>query len=212
MNGHRKGGSPGLLLSTLVAALLLTSAGPGQSQQYGADGLGSADPGNPATALSTSGLAVQADDNLLGMTIVAGAGLGAAGFVLGGLAGYGIARAGDDYCEDWCGFPEAMLGAAVGGTLGMALGVHLGNKRRGSFALDFLVGALVWGAGIGVVALSDGDETVGTIAAITIPVAQLAGTIWVERSVGQKRSRSQDVAVSIVPHRDGAALALTVEF
>ena len=41
----------------------------------------------------------------------------------------------------------------MGGTLGMALGVHIGNGRRANLALDFLTASAVWGAGVGLVFL-----------------------------------------------------------
>jgi hypothetical protein len=56
----------------------------------------------------------------------------------------------------------------------MALGVHLGNRRRGSLPLDVISG---W------------DGGVTTAAFVGIPIAQLAATVVVERASGRARAR-----------------------
>ena len=87
------------------------------------------------------------------LVIGAGTGLGLVGFVVGGIAAVAITgnRTGDGIWD----LEPLFYGAAAGGTLGMALGVHLGNKRRGNLALDIVTGAAIWGAGIGIVTASD---------------------------------------------------------
>jgi hypothetical protein len=139
----------------------------------------------------------------VGKSVLAGLGLGLGGFAAGGLVGAGIANdcTGHEYCE----LEAAFYGAAAGGTFGMALGVHLGNGRRGSLALDFLTGAAVWGAGIGIAAASDWEGTVSGVAFVTVPIVQLVSTIVVERAVGRSRSRTRNVSISFVPRIDGGA-------
>jgi len=142
-----------------------------------------------------------------GGSIAAGIGLGLAGFLGGGLTASTMAR----HCtsNEYCQLEAAFYGAAAGGTLGMALGVHLGNHRRGNFALDFLTGAAVWGAGIGVAAATHWDTGVTWAAFITIPIAQLATTVAVERGTG--RSKARRLSLVVVPNAvHGARLAGSV--
>ena len=123
-------------------------------------------------------------------SILAGAGLGAAGFVVGGLS-MGLLWSTQCGPEQFCGVTGALLGAAIGATLGLPLGVHLGNRRRGSYLLDVVTGVGVWVAGIGVIGLSDGNYTVRDITFVAMPIAQLVGTVLVERAWGHRRSASR---------------------
>jgi len=138
--------------------------------------------------------------------LLTGAGLGVAGFFAGGYTGVLLSRGCDSH--EYCSLEAAFYGAAAGGTLGLALGVHLGNRRRGSFALDFLTGAAVWGAGIGLAAVSDWDDTVVWTAFVLVPIAQLASTVAVERAVGRSRSRGRTAAFTVVPTGPRGALLL----
>ncbi len=143
------------------------------------------------------------DRRSLGRSISYGVGLGLAGFLVGGYTAVTLAR---DCIGDYCGLEAAFFGAAAGGTFGMALGVHLGNRRRGNFLLDFVTGAAIWGAGIGIAASSDWDGDVTKIAFVTIPFVQLAGTVTVERATGRSRTTDRDIAVLIAPGPDGSAV------
>jgi hypothetical protein len=118
--------------------------------------------------------------------------LGGVGFLAGGAVGYAIAsscQAGTPNPDDWCAVEGTLIGAAIGGTSGMALGVHLGNGRRGSLALDLLTGAAVWGLGIGIAAGAKPDwgSPLFWTLSLGIPVGQLAATVAVERAVGRSR-------------------------
>jgi len=141
--------------------------------------------------------------------IGAGLGLGAIGFVAGGLISVAVTH--DCRSSDYCGLEWAFIGAATGGTLGMALGVHLGNRRRGNFALDFLTAGAIWAAGITTVAVV-GNENVTYVMFVLIPVTQLTATIAVEGSAGRARARREAARVSITPIRGGAAITATVSF
>lgn len=121
----------------------------------------------------------------VGKAVGIGALLGGVGFLAGGAAGFAISR--DCTSDEFCQVIGAFYGAAIGGTSGMALGVHLGNDRRGSFALDVLTGAAVWGLGIGIAAATDWNEPVTWTAFIGVPIGQLAATVAVEQAVGRSR-------------------------
>jgi hypothetical protein len=141
--------------------------------------------------------------------VLMGIGLGAAGFFVGGLTGLVLAN---DCSGEMCDAGPFLFGAAAGGTLGLALGAHLGNHRRGNLALDFLTGAAIWGAGLGIVAATGWDETAATAAAVTVPIVQLAGTVMVERAVGRSRAMHR-MSLAIAPDlRGGARVAAAVPF
>lgn len=146
------------------------------------------------------------DQGSAAASIGAGIGLSLAGFAAG--AWIASAMASRDRK-----FEAAVYGMSAGGTFGMALGVHLGNRRRGNLALNFLTGAVVLGAGIGIWAASNYDDTVGKVAVVTTPIVALVSTVAVERAVGRSRSRRGDIAVAVVPVvSGGAGLAVSVAF
>ncbi|HJQ65615.1 MAG TPA: hypothetical protein VJ816_04520 [Gemmatimonadales bacterium] len=139
----------------------------------------------------------------------AGLGLGVVGFFAGGAAGYALSS----NCRgELCQLPAMFFGAAAVGTFGMALGVHLGNRRQGNLAIDFLAGAGVWGIGITTIVLTGGwKPPTTTVAAVAVPVAQLVTTVLVEQATS--RPRTVQTSLSIVPDgHGGAVFALGVPF
>ncbi len=152
----------------------------------------------------------ESERSTLPASIGLGIGLGAAGFLVGGAAGYGLSSgcSGDVFCH----LPAVFFGAAAGGTFGMALGVHLGNRRRGNLAIDCLAGAGVWTIGIvTLVTTSQWKPPATTVLAIAVPVAQLVTTVWVEQATS--RPRAGPTSLSIVPDgHGGAAFVLSVPF
>jgi hypothetical protein len=102
------------------------------------------------------------------------------------------------------------LGAATG-TTGLALGVHLGNGRRGNFALDLLTASGVWATGFVLFVASDNQDLAIPLA-VLVPIGQLAATTAVERAKGRAKER-QRVGVFMAPQRDGRiALGASVSF
>ena len=148
-----------------------------------------------------------------GGAIVGGVGLGAAGFLAGGLTGAVAAGdCGSEY-DEFCRLAGAFVGAAVGGTFGMALGVHLGDHRRGNFALDLATGAAVWVTGISIAAAGHWGHPLTETMFVVIPIGQLAATVAVERAVGRSRSKGRRITMQIAPHADGrTTLAVSVPF
>jgi hypothetical protein len=138
--------------------------------------------------------------------VIGGLAFGAMGFVAGGylLASRDSCR-GDDGCLE-----SAFFGAAVGGTVGMAIGVHLGNRRRGNVWIDALAGATVWTTGmmIGRALHWRGETALYVLTAI--PIAQMITMINVERAAGRAKDRSEGVAIGFVPTRYGAAISVRV--
>jgi hypothetical protein len=125
---------------------------------------------------------------------VAGGVLGAAvGLIGGGLAG-GAVTSRD--CEpgnpDQClgeAMPGFVWGAGVGMTVGIPLGTHVGNGRRGSLGRSLLVSAGLFAAEVLVLnrLVDDGrtehmDGVRGV--AIAVPILQLISSVWIEGRSG----------------------------
>lgn len=123
-----------------------------------------------------------------GSPFLAAAGLGVLGWGVGALAGHVIQ--GDCFGE-YCEVEGIFYGGAAGGGLGLAVGAHLGNQRRGSFALDLLTSGVVWGAGYALMSsfANDGDGAGVLLTAIILPPTQLVATVLVERASGRSRAR-----------------------
>jgi hypothetical protein len=147
----------------------------------------------------------EGDEPEVGDVIAAGMGLGAVGVLAGGLAASLFASG----CTgDYCRLEAVVLGAGAAGTVGMAVGVHLGNRRRGNLALDVMVATAIWVPGVAV-AVSGAGEGGTLLLFVAMPVAQLAATVAVERAVGRSRLSAGEVSVSVLPSLDGSA-ALSV--
>ena len=128
---------------------------------------------------------LQAPPGSPGASIGGGITLGITGWALGAVVGNKVANCKTD--DGPCQLNAFLGGRRAGGTLGMALGVHLGNSRRGSFLKDCFVGALVWGVGMGIVVASRNQAAFG-VALLAVPAAQLAAMVAVERKAGTARA------------------------
>ena len=96
----------------------------------------------------------------VGSPLLAAAGLGLLGWGVGAVAGHAIQG---DCFDEYCGLEGIFYGGAAGGGMGLAVGAHLGNRRRGSFLLDVLT-------------------------SIMLPPTQLVATVLVERATGRSRA------------------------
>jgi hypothetical protein len=114
----------------------------------------------------------------------AAVGLGLLGWGAGALVGRLI----QGHCyEDFCGWEGVFYGGAAGGGLGLAVGAHLGNRRRGNLALDVLTSGAVWALGYATMrsCVKNSDGLGLLITAITLPPTQLAATVLVERATSR---------------------------
>jgi hypothetical protein len=113
-----------------------------------------------------------------------GAGLmaGAIGFFAGGFLGADIDKAGSDGYEEWDGLAGFIIGAPIGESLLLPVGVHLANGRRGNFPLSLLASVGIAGAGIFAAAAAEEPYML-----LSIPILQLAACTAIERSTGQSR-------------------------
>ena len=134
-------------------------------------------------------------------------GIGAAGFVAGFLAA-ADAVGGD--CEELDCLEAGFYGAAALGTFGVALGSHLGNRRRGNLGLDFAVAAGIWGLGIGPLLLAGNSGNGAAVLLVAVPIAQVIVATALDRSVGRKKERKRNghVGLSVLPTTDGGIALL----
>jgi hypothetical protein len=110
---------------------------------------------------------------VLGGAVGAAAGIGA-GFVVGLAAAN--ACGGDD-----CGWPAAIVSVALGEALGLAAGVHAAGGNRGSLAPAALASVGLTALAAGGIALAGERSTPAAVVFLSLPVAQLAATIALER-------------------------------
>jgi hypothetical protein len=128
--------------------------------------------------------------------VLSGLGLGAVGFFGGALVGAGLSEGCDGY---YCELGSAALAALIGESVGMGIGVHLGNRRRGSLGLDILTAA---GSATGaLIVLNAVEDDEGDLLLLAL-VLQTTATVTVERTTGRNRERR--AALSVVPTREGA--------
>lgn len=102
------------------------------------------------------------------------------GFLGGVMAGAAVAAPfylalNDSGCDICTGLVIAVPAVWAAYSAGQALGVHLGNGRRGNFLADFGVSLLGSAAGGGLGALAGADEAI-----IGAALFGLVATIWME--------------------------------
>jgi hypothetical protein len=102
---------------------------------------------------------------------------GGVGFFTGMLAGALVDGGGDSGCRDMCFGPGLVFGALLGEAAGLALGVHVVNGGKGSLALDIAASTAILATSLYV----GQDAFGGPEILIVIPLAQIIGTITVER-------------------------------
>lgn len=102
---------------------------------------------------------------------------GTLGFFAGGLIGANAA----DSDEELAALGGFVLGATIGETIVMPLGVHIGNKGRRNLLADLLTSVGVVATGIVLANMTDGH---GAVLPLTV-VLQIGATVAVERSAGR---------------------------
>lgn len=115
---------------------------------------------------------------------LAGAGLlaSAIGFFAGGFIGAEIDQAGSNGYEEWDGLYCVVVGASIGETLLLPVGVHLANSWRGNLPLSLLASVSIVGAGIFVATATEEPYVL-----LSIPILQLTACTAIERSTSRFR-------------------------
>ncbi len=104
------------------------------------------------------------------------------GAIIGGTIGGGNSTCGDDQC----GLEEALLGAVIGETTLLPLGVHLANHSRGNYGYS-LLGALAVGAvGIGLAGAIDSTELL-----LAVPIGQIVSSVLIERATSRPKESAR---------------------
>jgi hypothetical protein len=114
---------------------------------------------------------------LLALGGVAG---GGGGLVVGALVGTLLERPAYEDCMGICIGWGTVIGGLAGEALGLALGVHLANGRRGSLPLGMLTSA-----GILTVGAIGGNNIPPML--LIVPVTQIIATVTVERRTERNR-------------------------
>jgi hypothetical protein len=113
---------------------------------------------------------------------------GGTGLLVGGLAGavIGSNRCTDPGNPDSCsGLEGLVIGGIMGEAVGIPLGVHLANRRRGRLGTSLAASVALAAAGAGAVVWSDSREVALGVAA-AVPAAQFAASILLERRTGRR--------------------------
>lgn len=105
---------------------------------------------------------------------------GGAGLMAGMIAGAFLDGPPPEDCIDFCFGPGIIIGGLAGEALGVALGVHLVNGRRGSLPLGMLTSA-----GILTVGAIGGNDVPEML--VIVPVSQILAAVAVERRTDRRR-------------------------
>ncbi len=98
----------------------------------------------------------------------------AVGFAAGAVVGVGVAGC-SDTGEGYCSLGAGAFGGLAGATIGIPLAVHLVNHRRGSLSQEVAFSSGLFLAGLAFTAATD-----EAVVLLMIPLAQIAGSIWME--------------------------------
>jgi hypothetical protein len=123
---------------------------------------------------------------------------GVAGVLAGGLLGL---VAGGNHCTDsgnpdTCyGLEGTLIGAAAGYTVGVPVGTHYANHRRGNLGRSLLVSTAIAGAGAGVLAASgvhwnsasnSTGRKVVPVVLLAVPIAQIVASVRIEERTSRE--------------------------
>lgn len=169
---------------SLLTLLALTLAGPIQAQERPTAWTSSEPP--------TWATSVEPLDPPAAPVPSKGAGVlaGTLGLVAGGAAGYFLEDA--LLCgpyDEYCGLAGAAVGAALGESLLLPLGVHLSGGRQGNYAWSALASVGIGSAGLLLAVPTRG------LSLLAVPLWQLESAVRIERAT----SRPQGTEAAVTP-------------
>ena len=130
----------------------------------------------PAPATSAFAQAIDSMPARDDLTLAFGGALaGISGLVAGAFIGAHLERAGG--CSgDWCGLGGGLVGAAIGTTMMIPVGVHLSNDERGNLSQGLSASALALAGGMAMtLIIQDGTPM------LFVPIAQIMVAVAAER-------------------------------
>ncbi|HLS48275.1 MAG TPA: hypothetical protein VK012_07125 [Gemmatimonadales bacterium] len=155
-----------LTLFLLLAPLTLSAQGPRHSFPATLPSVTPISGGLPDTLRPQHDLALAMGGLLAGTT----------GLVLGAYAGAALEQSTGCAGDDWCGLGGGLLGAALGTTFMVPVGVHLANNQRGNLGQGIAASGFTLAAGIGFSMLINDARPM-----LLVPLAQIISSIATER-------------------------------
>lgn len=192
-SSRREAGRVPLALQVAVASLFLVGAfrGPADlaGQSLDAVHVGARDLGRSQAGEARAAPPVFLAVGSAGARQEAGAtaalvGAGLAGGAVGAVAGFylGALMASGDDGGDLDFLSGAVAGAAIGEGLLLPYGVHLANRKAGSYPVSALVSLGLAAAGLAALEAVHYDPPGAPIVLVAVPVAQIAASIAIERA------------------------------
>lgn len=118
--------------------------------------------------------------------VVSGVVGGAAGLFGGAIIG-GTLGGGNSICyDDPCGLEEALLGAVLGESVLLPLGVHLANHSHGNYGYSLLGSLAVGAVGIGLAGAIDSTELL-----LAVPIGQIISSVLIERATSRPKASAR---------------------
>lgn len=103
---------------------------------------------------------------------------GAVGFFAGGFAGAMLNDSDDGDPDELDALTGFVVGAIIGETVTLPLGVHLANKRRGNFGQSLLASAAATAVGLFIATRGEDHPQ----AVIPVPIVQLGASVIIEQN------------------------------
>lgn len=113
-----------------------------------------------------------------GRMALGGLAMGAIGFFGGGFAGALLFQSEEDDPDGLDALERFAIGAVIGETALLPLGVHIANKRQGNLFPAILASAAITGASLAIA--TSGEDQIELL--IPVPLVQLVASIAIERA------------------------------
>lgn len=136
--------------------------------------------------VGTGSIAEDGGASIGAMTAV-GIAVGAAGLLVGGLVGGALADDGGDLDA----LSGILVGGAIGEAVGIPLGAHLANDRRGSYPSAAAASLGLAGLGLAALGAAHYDAPASPVILVVVPLAQLAASIAIEHATADRNRQEE---------------------